>query len=159
MGKIKNGLSNLARYAINLQYATPIINEIIDKLKKQVTYDTRYYYYINADAACIVNSFEEKCISAAICFKSNLGVQHASIAIILMSIIHNGTYGFFFKPSTNPRCEDWFSWMLQYVSRDNIVVEPCSAVVPPLGLRRKIYPAEIYTLDNIWEVMHSRDYK
>ena len=159
MVRIKHGVSNLARYALNLQYATPIINELIDQLKKQDEYETRYYYYVNPIGAYIQNSFEEKCISAAICFKSNLSLIHASIAIVIMSIIHNGKYDFFFDPSTNPRCDDWFTWMLEYAGRDKITVESSMVIIPPIGIRKKIFPVEIYTLDNIWEVIHSRDYK
>jgi len=151
-------MSKLAIHAINIEHSTPIINYVIDRLKTEtdLTSDYNYFYFIDPEMAYQKNSFEEKSIASAICFKSNMKLEKASIALVLMRSIHNESHDFFSNPANNPTQKDWYEWLCEYTQRDRINVEISKYLIPFFELRRKSYDVEIYTLDNIWEVRHSK---
>lgn len=167
--------SPIAKSAINVEIAKEIINGILDIFKEvSSTLDSpyMYYYYFDRDEKPLINSFEEKSAAQLVCLYSNLGIHTSCVLLFLLCIVHKAYYHFF---ATKIEFRDsliWINWLQKFVERDQKVGNSWTktlAVDTPLspstltrrGKLIKLDKAvtEIYTLENFWEIIHSRDYR
>jgi len=167
--------SPIAKSAINLELSKPIINSVLDIFKEAsdgITSPYMYYYYFDDHKTQLVNSFEEKSSANLVCIYSNLGIHTSCILLYILCIVHNEYYHFFTQTSLFEDPVYLIKWLEKFVERDqtfdnkwmNTIIT--DSVVSPSPIRRHgklLRPTkdqvEIYTLQNFWNIIHSRDYR
>jgi hypothetical protein len=125
-------MSRLAKSTIEHEKSKPILNNIINMVKKENKVQGKYYYLNIANSK--KNSFEEKSSARFIALYSDF--MSVSIILYIMCMIHNWTFTRAYDPTWPIFCSD--------------------KIQKPEG-RFRLEPVEIYTLDNIWDVLHSRN--
>ena len=164
--------SPIAKSAINLELSKSIIDEVLDIFKEAssgVSSPYMYYYYLDSGKT-LLNSFEEKSSSQLACLHSNLGIHSSCVLLFLLCIVHNEYYEFF--TSITEEAVHLIKWIEKFVENDQkrgdkwIKTIATDSLLSPGVLKRRgklITPTknqvEIYTLENFWEIRHSRDYK
>ena len=150
--------SPLQLSALHQELAKPIINGILDIFKEasvSLPANDMYYYHFDINEKTERNSFEEKSANYKVCVRTNLGVHTSCVLLLLLSIVHNGYYSFF---ETSPQLVNpilWINWLDDFVERDQKV---CGYWTKTIEIPQLIKSnAEIYTIDNFWDVIHSYD--